>query len=419
MRLRYGKSQITLPLDLVPNAHVFEPKASAPIEIGGRLHDALLNPIGSRPLRQLLEGKRGVAICIPDKTRPRVAKLILNDLISSIESSGVKRSGITVIIASGSHSRHSEKDIRDLVGDGIKDIDIKESIGSDKKHFGFIGRTSRGTPIWLHRAVLEADLVILLTSVTTHYFAGWGGGRKMILPGVAHLESIWANHRLTLNDDGEINKLCGCGKLDGNPVHEDMVEAASVLESVFSINIVLDGLGKPVDLTAGDMIKSHLAAVETAKHFHFVDVPGRCKLAIASAGGHPFDLDLIQSHKAIDHVAECVQDGGVMVMAAECSEGLGSETFMSWFDFSDLQEVGKRLLENYELNGHTALALMKKLERFSIILISSLETDVVKKIGMIPARTMEEAIRIAKRIAGDDPLTYVFPHASGVVPTVD
>lgn len=419
MNLGYGRGHLSLRLDLVPDALIFEPEPSPQVELCDKLKDAISNPIGSKALEHLLDQKKRVAVCIPDKTRPRVARMVLKDLISWIEASGVKRNRISVIIASGSHSRHSDADIKDLIGDEIKDLDIKESIGANKRDFGFVGQTSRGTPVWLNRFVLDADLVILLTSVVTHYFAGWGGGRKMILPGVAHLESIWANHRLTLTDEGDISELCGCGRLDGNPVHEDMIEAAAMLADIFCINIVLDGWGRPVGLTAGDLVKSHLSAVEIAKGFSFIRVPKRCKLAIASAGGYPFDIDLIQSHKAIDHIAECMEDDAALVMAVECSDGFGSKKFISWFDLGGTKEVGKRLLDNYELNGHTALALMKKTERFSIILISSLERDVVEKMGMIPASSIEEGIGIANRIVGHAPLTYVFPHASGVVPIVD
>lgn len=418
MKLNYGKSHLALPQNLVQDAMVFNPQPASQIQLPPKLRDAIANPIGTRPLIDLTTGKRRVTICIPDRTRPRIAKLLLRDLIALLESGGITRANISIIIGAGSHGSHSSDDISDVVGGKIENVEIKQSVGNDKKMFGFVGRTSRGTPVWLNRAVLDADLVVLVTSVTTHYFAGWGGGRKMILPGVAHVESIWANHRLTLTQEGEITELCGCGKLDGNPVHEDMVEAAGMLENLFCINVVLNGWGKPIDLTAGDVIKSHLVAVEAASKIHFVHVPRRCDLAIASAGGFPFDIDLIQSHKAIDHVAECIEDGGAMVMAAECAYGLGSESFMSWFDLGSIRQVGKKLLEHYELNGHTALALMKKIERFSIILVCSLDRKLVEKMGMIHASSVEEGIGIAKKIVGADPLTYVFPQASGVVPVV-
>jgi nickel-dependent lactate racemase len=246
----------------------------------------------------------------------------------------------------------------------------------------------------------------MIGSIAYHYFSGWSGGRKMVLPGVAHIDTAWANHRLTLTTRGDMSPDCGNGKLDGNPVHEDMVEAAGMIENSFMINAVLDGWARVVDVVSGGMDASHREAVERARAVLDFDVDRRCDLAIVSAGGHPLDLNLIQSHKSIDHAYHIVRDGGVMIAVCACENGMGSDTFMQWFDLGDAVSVCRRLLESYALNGHTALAIMKKLERINIILVSSLPREAVRRTGMLYASDVGEAVAQAQSLLDGAGLTY-------------
>jgi nickel-dependent lactate racemase len=149
-----------------------------------------------------------------------------------------------------------------------------------------------------------------------------------------------------------------------------------------------------------------------------VRIADRCDLAVLSAGGYPLDIDFIQTHKSIDHTIDSVRDGGVMIVLAECSSGAGSETFLPWFDLKDRRAVSARLLKQYELNGHTALSLMKKLERVRIVFVSSLAKETVERMGMIPAESLDEALRVAEPFIGDNVLTYVFPCAWGILPVM-
>ncbi len=416
IRLNYGKSQLAFELDPRLKVKMFVPKEIQRIDLGAELASAISHPVNSLPLADLARGRRDATICIPDRTRPRIARDLLPGIVETLVTSGIDASKITVLIANGSHSEHTRDDIIELVGQTLYGrVAIAENMSQRESDFLLIGKTTRGTPVYINRLVTEADLVVLVSSVTTHYFAGWCGGRKMILPGVAGLETIRANHRLTLTN-GDLNEHCASGCLEANPVHEDMVEAASMLGNLFSVNVVLDGRGRPAAITAGDLQQSHLAAVSIAQELLRVEVPERCDLAIASPGGYPFDINFIQTHKSIDHVAKCIRDEGVTIVIAECSRGLGSETFLQWFEIGDRRAISAKLLESYELNGHTALALMKKLEHFRIVLVSSLPKPIVEKMGMVPASSIDEALQVAVELLGEAETTYVFPFAWGILP---
>ncbi len=420
LTLRYGKGEIPVDLKGFLRVKALSPRKSEPIaDFDSRIRQALGNPVGAPPLKGAAEGAKSVVLSIPDRTRPRVAKEILPVVIDELLAAGVTYDGMSFFVATGTHGKHTEEDLTSLVGDELAGkIAIHQNIARERDAFECMGVTSRGTSVNINKHVVEADLNVVIGTVASHYFAGWGGGRKMILPGSSSLETAWSNHRLTLTGDGELNPMCRSGLLQGNPVHEDMAEAVGFLKNVFLINIILDGWATVADINAGAIIDSHLEATARARKLLEVPVGEKCDLAILSSGGYPLDIDFIQSHKSIDHAIESVRDGGVMIVLAECSSGAGSETFLPWFDLKDHRAVSARLLDQYELNGHTALSLMKKLERVRIVFVSSLEKEIVERMGMIPAENPEQALKVAGSFIGDNVLTYVFPCAWGILPVM-
>jgi nickel-dependent lactate racemase len=420
-RLKYGRGEITTELDRALRVKsIAPPKTKAAADAVGLLARALDEPVASATLADLAVGKRQVVISIPDVTRPPVARLVLPEVIATLTASGVGLHNISIFIASGSHAGSSEDDLRQLVGEGVpEEITIHQNYARRAPDFRLVGITRRGTPIMLNNLLLEADLNVAIGSVAFHYFAGMTGGRKMIVPGACHVQTVIANHRLTLGEDGSLNPMCANGALDGNPIHEDMVEGMAFLGNIFMINVVLDGWAEVKDMTSGNPVASHLEAVKRAKRLLEVPIAERCDLAIASAGGHPLDIDFIQTHKSIDHAAQAVRDGGALVIAAECSAGIGSETFLPWFGAGDSAAVSRKLLAQYELNGQTALSLMKKLERIRIFMVTRLERATVESMGIVFAASLEEAVAAARAALGTSPLTYVLPIAWGILPFVE
>lgn len=399
---------------------VAPPRATAGADAVGLLARALDDPVASATLADLAIGKRRVVISIPDGTRPPVARLVLPTVLATLQASGVALHNISIFIASGAHAGSSEDDLRQLVGEGVpEEIAIHQNYARRAPDFRLVGITRRGTPIMLNNLLLEADLNVVIGSVAFHYFAGMTGGRKMIVPGACHVQTVMANHKLTLAEDGSLNTLCANGALDGNPIHEDMVEGAAYLGNIFMINVVLDGWADVKDMSCGHPVASHLEAVKRAKRLLEVPIGERCDLAVASAGGHPLDIDFIQTHKSIDHAAHAVRDGGALVIAAECSAGIGSETFLPWFGVGDAAAVSRKLLAQYELNGQTALSLMKKLERIRIFMVTGLERAAVESMGIVFAASLEGAVASAQAVLGASPLTYVLPIAWGILPFVE
>jgi nickel-dependent lactate racemase len=393
------------------------PARPDPVEL---LERALAQPVGSPALKSLASRARSVVVSIPDATRPPVAKRILAPLVAEIVDAGVSPKDITIFVASGVHSPVAYSVLRGLAGESLpREIKIVQNDARAQSDFRLAATTSRGTPVVINKLVADAGLNVIVGTVAFHYFAGMGGGRKMVVPGASSHETVRANHRLSLTAAGDIHPGCRSGKLEGNPVHEDMTEGTlASLGDAFLVNLVVDGLAEIADIVCGDLEASYMEAVRRAKLMLEVRLSEPCDVAVASAGGHPLDLNLIQAHKSIDHAAAGVRDGGVVIALAECSAGVGSETFLPWFDIGSPREVSARLAQDYQLNGQTALSLMKKLERLKIILVSALEPSVVERTGIAPARDLGEAVSLARSWVGQAPLCYVMPAAWGILPVV-
>jgi nickel-dependent lactate racemase len=419
MRLPYGKTEIAVNLTGFLKVKTFAPPEPDRLEAPRRMAaESLKSPVESPSLTSLARNAARAVVVIPDRTRPRVARQILPAVMDSLLEGGVEFGRITVFVANGSHRLHSDDELQDLVGQAGGGLPIYQNRSIEIGDYEKLGATRRGTPVLVNRKVLEADLRVVIGPVAYHYFAGWGGGRKMIVPGAAHFETICSNHRLTIDEKGNFNPACRNGSLEGNPVHEDLEEAVSLVPNVFAVNVLLDGWARTVGVVSGRLVESYATAVARARRLLDVETGAQCDLAIASAGGHPLDLDLLQTHKTIDHAAGIVRDGGVVVVFAECPNGLGSDDLMSWVRMGSTAAISKRLLWQYRIHGHTALSLMKKLERIRVILVSSLPRRTVEDLGLIPAQDADEALALACGRVGDQGLTYVFPCAWGILPII-
>ena len=415
--LRYGHGHVPFSVAADSRIRFVEPPESLSADVSDLSRRALESPVGSDALGLLARRAKSVVVLIPDATRAPVARRVLPEVMRSLGEAGLADAAVTVFVAAGVHAPVCEEVARSLAGDAIGPATrVVQNDSRAAGDFVCVGKTGRGTPINLNKLVAEADLKVAISAVGFHYFAGMGGGRKMIVPGACNYETVRANHRLSISEDGDIHPACRSGVLDGNPVHEDMLEGLRLVEGVFMVNVVVDGWGEIRDVVAGDAALSHLEAARRAKSALEVPSGPRCDLAVASAGGYPFDQDLIQTHKSIDHAAECVRDGGAIVAVAECSRGVGSQTFLSWFGLGGRVALARKLVADYQLNGQTALSLLKKLERVKIFLVSSLARGIVQRTGMAPARDLAEALDAAARIVGAKPLTCILPAAWGILP---
>ena len=317
-----------------------------------------------------------------------------------------------MFIAYGTHPRQTDKECRTAFGDTYQHIRFIHHDCLNNKCFANLGKTNRGTPVLIRRDIIEAGFLITFGAISHHYFAGYGGGRKLIFPGLGHRIAIYHNHGLFL--DAQLQALspsCQSGVLDGNPLAEDLAEFETFCPADFAIHGILDSHGNVCDLLPG-VGSDHFrkACAEHGKNCEIVSAQ-QYDLVIASCGGYPKDINFIQSHKAIDNAAKFVRDGGSLIILAECNEGVGSKTFLPWFKIGGWKEAFKRLSEKYEGNGGTALSMMSKLQRINISLVTDLNDSASKTIGFEKS-SMDKAINLVKQTTGS---MAAIPNASLLV----
>ena len=322
------------------------------------------------------------AVVVADKTRLCGYPHYLPVLLELLCKYGAAREAICLYIAYGTHAAQKKVESRAAYGPAFDDYRwVHHRCEGD--HFVDLARTARGTPVVMSRDIMAASSVITFGAVSHHYFAGFGGGRKLLFPGLGQKAAIYANHSLFL-DTAHRRLAAGCrpGALDGNPLAEDLAEVEVFRPADMAIHGILDSGGRVCDLLVGQGVAHFRAAC--AMHARNCEAAPlrRYDLVVASAGGFPKDLNFIQSHKAIHHAADFVCDGGRLVVLAQCRDGVGSDTFLPWFALGGWDAAFDRLAAEYAGNGGTALAMMDKLKRIRISLVTDLDTPLTECIGV-------------------------------------
>ena len=418
MELNYGSTSFPLALPPEKVSAVIRaplpPSSDDPHDIIGRSLDSC-DPYIAR----FKPGEK-VVIVTSDITRYTGSEIYLPLLVERLNSVGIPADDIEVIVALGIHRRQTEHEHRKILGNLHGRIRITDHDCDDPGKLVGLGRTSGGIAVEINRRVAEADRVILTGTIGFHYFAGFGGGRKSILPGVASRKSCMASHFAVLNpEEGSgKNPHAVTGRLEGNPVHQAMVEACAMVAPDFILNTVLSPDKRIIAAFAGDWQEAHLAGCRYyAENFSQV-LEQEADLVVVSCGGYPKDINVIQSHKAMEYGSRAVRDGGVMILLAECRDGYGNATFFNWFRFRDPVQFEAELRCNYEINGQTAYSMLLKAQRFHIVLVSTIPPEEVEVMGMIPARSLEEAMAKAEGLLPADYTAYVIPEGGTVLPVL-
>jgi len=381
--LKYGRTLVPLRYDesrfsVLGSDRQREPLTDA--EIGARLDE----PIDSLPLDDLIRPGDRVLLMVSDATRQTGAGQVVNLLARRLIANGSNAADINIIFATGIHRRVSDEERRTILSPFI--IQRMKTIDHDAndpiKNFR-VGEISGGIPVELDWTLTEFDRIVLIGGVTFHYFAGFTGGRKLICPGLASAKTISATHRLAFDcETMDRRQGVGTGLLDGNAVHEAFLEAASFAKPSFAVNTIVDDLGRVIDFYYGDWISSHRHACDAYAEAYTVPITEKRELVVASCGGYPLDINLIQAHKALEAASVACRDGGVIVLLAECEDGLGRSDFLDWFDARDSNALAQKLCESYQVNGQTAWSLLKKAERFEIRLASRLDAQTIGKMRL-------------------------------------
>lgn len=422
--LKYGKTRLDFEI----------PEAQLLYEIRGRnvpaiddvataYRHALDHPIDAPPLKAMVKPGHRVAIIVSDITRAwQRNNVTLPVLMDYLNDAGVADDDVTIVIGVGAHRQNTEDEFIELcsaevchrvrvVNHDCWDADMTP-----------LGVTSRGTEVAVNPIVGQADRVIMTGGVIYHYMAGFGGGRKSILPGVAAIRTIQQNHLLALTDTigGGSNPQCANGITRGNPLHEDMMEIAAFVNPDFIVNVVPNLDGQIAGIFGGNWVSAWMEACEMVKAIYGVHIEKQADIVIATAGGYPKDINLYQSQKTIDNASYAMKPGGVSIILAQCPMIQDPPEFFDWFQYTDLTSMEKAARANFLISSWLAIKQMEYKDRGTIILVTDPENaEYARKAHVEPVSSMAEALEMAYGRCGNaSPTITVMPQGANTFPIV-
>ena len=381
--LPYGDS--IFDLDLAEGVReegvIFPPRFPDPKK---ELRAVLQSPVSSSTLKEILPADGRISILISDITRAGSTSNILLGLLEYLQALGAGPDRVEVFLSMGVHRGHTGKELERHLGKEIMTrYKVHEHNAMDYDSMIDVGTTPAGTRCFFNERVVASRLVIGIGAISFHYFAGFGGSRKLVLPGIAAEKTIIANHRLSLLENPGEGLAEGCrpGNLDGNPVHEDMMAGAGLLPvPIFIINTVFDHDGNLVFVNSGDMNRSHQEAAAWYMNNFSFEIDRLYRVVVASPGGSPWDINLLQSHKAIRYASLAVDDGGLLLMAAACPEGIGSESYKAAFS-RGRKNIPDMVNDKYTLNSQTAMSTYDVTGRIAVYIRSMIGDDELSRFG--------------------------------------
>lgn len=418
MELHYGDKLLSLDLPPERVRRVIRPSIPAAEEAAETIIGRALDRCAETIKR--FRPREKTVIVTSDITRYTGSEIYLPLLVERLNEAGIRDEDVEILVALGIHRRQTESEHRKIAGKLFGRIKIIDHDCDDPGQLVFLGTTSGGVPVEVNRRVAEADRVILTGTIGFHYFAGFGGGRKSILPGVAGRASCMASHFAVLNhgEGSGKNPLAATGILDGNPVHEALEEGCALVEPDVILNTVLSPDKRIIAAFSGHWRDAHREGCSYyAEHFSCrLDAPA--DLVVASCGGFPKDINFIQSHKSMEYGVQALKEGGVMILLAQCRDGYGNATFFNWFRHKNPADFEAALRAHYEINGQTAYSTLQKALRYRIILVSELPPEEVRSMSLIPASSLEDALERARQFLPSDYTAYIIPEGGTVLPVV-
>jgi len=414
MKLKYGKKSIKLSLINKNIIKILNPEEQEVLlNPENKLKELLKNPIDCPSLEELIFQKKAskVLIIVNDITRPTPYEIILPPLLDELRQIGIKKENITFIIATGIHRSNSPEEIKEIFG---KDIFFNYKFinhDCDDQRLKDLGKLKSGNKLWVNPIVSDTDFIITTGVIVPHYFAGFSGGRKSILPGICGRKIIEANHAQMVHHNAR------AGNLKGNPVHQEMQEAAEKVGVDFNINVVTDENHQIIEIVAGELYRSWLRGVEVCKKIYLCPIKEKAEVVIVSAGGYPKDINVYQAQKALENACQAIKPGGTIILLTECSEGYGEATFEKWIEeASSPDDIIKRLKNKFVLGGHKAYAIARAVKEVEVILISSLPSDKARKLFFIPMENISQALNYVKNKHGEDFQAYILSSGNNTVP---
>ena len=369
---------------------------------------ALEEPIGSKRLNQIVKPGDKIVIITSDITRPMPTGKVMDPLMEELLSAGVSPDNVTLVFARGSHRHHSQQEMAHLAGNWYGKICC---VDSDSENVIHLGTTSSGTPVDIDARVVQADRRICLGNVEFHYFAGYSGGAKAIMPGVSTVSAITMNHRMM------VDPRARAGNLDDNPVRRDIEEAGKMTGIDLIVNVVLNTRKQIIYCAAGDSIQAHRDACAYLNDIYRSPISAKADIVIVSQGGAPKDLNLYQTQKALDNAGHAVKDGGTVILVGSCFEGFGNQVFEEWMlKYTNPDDMIQALHAHFQLGAHkaTAIAMLKK--RADILFVSDMDSAIVEKTFLKPVHDLQSAVDACLRKYGNDADVIVMPYGGSTLP---
>jgi len=414
MKIRFGfyKEEVEVSIGDGQLLGVLKPKSfQTGITGEEEVQRSLYEPISSLRLNELAGNRRNIVIVTSDITRPVPNRVILPLVLEELRLAGVPMKNITIVFALGIHRPHTEEEMRSMVGDAV--YDSVRCIDSDGKQCVNLGTTSRGTPAEIFRPVAEADMRICIGNIEYHYFAGYSGGAKAIMPGVSSRAAIQANHCRMVQPEA------AAGRFEGNPIRDDIDEIARFVPIDFIVNVVLDEHKNIIKSVAGDYLDAHRAGCAFLDEIYKINIPHPADIVVVSAGGYPKDLNMYQAQKALDNAGHAVREGGCIIWIASCREGLGESTFEKWMTgHTRSADMIDHIRQDFQLGGHKAAAIAIVLKKARVLLVSELDPEFVRSMHLEPCATVQEALERAIQSAGEGAKILAMPYGGSTLPVV-
>jgi nickel-dependent lactate racemase len=409
----YGKTSLKA---CVPGDRLVPREADPIADETGAVLAALESPIGRPPLREIARPGERVAIVVNDITRLTRTDLMLPPIVNTLNAAGIPDSDMFIVFALGIHRLQTDDERRLIVGDEIYSrIRCFDHVATDDASLVEIGTTSFGNRVEINREVWEADRIVLTGEIIYHLIAGYSGGRKSLVPGVGGFRTTTFNHRMIFHPD------CKSGKLDGNPAHEDLLEACRMVDPDFIVNVVLSPEGKLIRAVAGHYDLAHREGCRTVDRMLRADIDAPYDVVVASAGGFPLDIDLRQAHKGLENACQALRPGGSILFYAECPNGAGIKSFEDYIRlYRDDYEMQAALDKEFVVGGHKAWWVARLGRLYKVHLVSGLDAEFVRRCHYTPVLPGEHG-SVLKNIlheAGPGARVAVVPYSGFTLPAL-
>lgn len=417
-RFAYGSGLVELVLPQTGRiVELNGPQNPAVPQIPAALRQALDGPIHQQPLREWLKSGDKVTLIISDMSRFWMRQdLVVPPLVEYLNQAGIPDKDIVILVANGTHAGGDETELRTLVTDAIYDRISVVNHDCKAKDLVYLGTTSRGTRVCVNPLAVGRK-VVALGACTQHVMAGFGGGRKSILPGISSLEAIRQNHALALDPHApRSNPAIGNAVLGGNPLHLDMCEAAAMVKQLYLVNLVMNAQMQLGRVLAGHWMDSWLEACKAAEEMYQVPIQEKADVVITSCGGYPKDMSLYQGTKAIDNVESGLKPGGTLVLLAECRQGGGPPEYFDWLEPLKKGTLDAELRAGFTIPGYIFYLNCEQARKYRILMLTTADPKALSVMGV---KAFSTPAQLLKELDLEGKLTYIIPNGSTAIPAVE